>query len=120
MESLLFESWNRETDVGVGELDSSLPRPCSYAEVFLDWRALPYRVVVRNPRDMKSLDKVDDEVFVYDYYYNDERKIVEKRSLDGEGRVVVIVRSEYDSEKKIAEVGWYPQSGKPPIRVKTA
>lgn len=119
MSSLLFERWNWERDEGEVKVPEAGIRPASFAEVLLDWRGLPYRVIVKNPPDFRSLDSMQDETFVYDYYYDDKGQVVEKRSLDEDGKIIVIVRYEYEGERKVAEVGWRTDAEHPPKRVRS-
>ncbi len=117
MKVVLFRKWDWNLDRGEGRLDEEAPPPSSHATAFLNWRGLPYRVVVKNPSDIRSLDSNEDESFTYDYYYDDDGKIVEKRALDEEGYVDLIVRYEYDGETRIAETGWSTRDGSPPKRI---
>jgi hypothetical protein len=103
-------------DCGEQQIDENATLPNSYARVLLDWRGFPYRVVARNPLEFRLLNSADDEEYVYDYFYDDAGRILEKRSLDSNGNVEMIVRSEYDGENKIAEIGWAPNREEAPNR----
>jgi len=117
MKVIVFEKWDWNLDRGEGRLDEHAPLPTSHARVYLDWRGFPYRVVVRNPSEIRSLDSDQEESFTYDYYYDDDGKVLEKRALDEVGNVELIVRYEYDGERKIAEIGWSTKADDPPKRL---
>lgn len=120
MKQLVFRKWDWEHDKGIGPITGQLPPPASHVAVLYDDRGLPYRVRVQNPDDLKSLDRVhDDRTYVYDYTYDDDGRVLEKRALDANYDVALIVRYQYVSGKKTAEVGWSPQKGGAPIRVRT-
>jgi YD repeat-containing protein len=117
MKVIVFQKWDWNLDRGEERLDEDEPLPLSHAIAYLDWRGFPYRVVVKNPSEIRSLDSDEDEEFTYDYYYDDNGKIVEKRALDEGGNVDLIVRYEYDGERRIAEIGWSTGADTPPKRV---
>lgn len=112
-----FETWDWNLDQGDSPIDKTDCLPKSHAKVFVDWRELPYRVVVNNPSAIRSLNSPQDELFIYDYFYDDAGKVVEKRALDEAGDVLMIVRYEYEGERKVSEIGWSTKSNAPPKRI---
>jgi hypothetical protein len=118
MSQTVFRSWDWERDTGCDELPLDQPAPRSHAVAFFDDRGLVYRVVARNPQDILPSDgAANDEEYAYDYYCDDAGRIREKRSLDDAGRIVLIVRYEYDATGRRAEVGWSPASATGPKRI---
>ena len=63
----------------------------------------------------------EDEIDVFDYFCDDDGRIMEKRSLDEDGNVVLIVRFTYDERKGlVTETGWSPtQNGSPQTFVRS-
>ncbi len=108
MKSVLFKEWDWEHDLGLSPIDLEVAKVANYAEAFFDWRDLPYRVVVHDTGDK----------FAYDYFYDEKGRIAEKRSLDETGNTVLIVRYEYDGDRKVAEVGWSTTGDSNPERVR--
>jgi|688.fasta_scaffold618515_2 hypothetical protein len=107
MKTALFRDWDWEQDRGVTQITSDEASAGNFAEALFDWRGLVYRVFVHDSRDK----------FAYDYFYDDKGHIVEKRSLDETGQTVIIVRYEYDGDRKVAEVGWPTKGEQKPKRV---
>ena len=73
------------------------------AEAHYDERGFLYRVK----------EFIGSDCNIYDYYCNDEGKIVEKRSFDDYGNIFVTVRYRYDENlNEIHETAWYAETGK--------
>ena len=131
MKKKFFKNWNWEKDFGEGLLSNDKPLPIAYAEVFYDYRGYVFRVIhktaiCRNqciseePEIITEIppDEVEIDVSVYDYFYDANGRILEKRSLDDDGSVFLIVHFEYENEgTKSAEIGWYPNRENTPTKI---
>jgi hypothetical protein len=109
-----FEKWNWEFDFGEHSIPAQGPLPARYAIASYDHRGRLYRVVQR----VKELaDYPDDDsgafgIYVFDYFCDDDGRILQKRSLDQQGSVFLIVDFEYDFDRKeITEIAWWPGDG---------
>ena len=104
----VYRNWSWENDCGEEELPDIPETAESFAVVYRDDRGFPYRVVVHNPSDViRSIDRNDDESFTYDYVYADDGSLIEKRSLDEDGDVFLIVRRVMDANGTVRESAWY-------------
>jgi len=104
----IYRSWSWECDCGEEELPNIPETGESFAVVYRDDRGFPYRVVVHNPSDViRSIDRNCDEPFTYDYIYTDDGSLIEKRSLDENGDVFLIVRRVSDANGTVRESAWY-------------
>lgn len=105
----VYKSWDWEHDRAAGPIEEGERVPESRAIVHLDYRGLPYRVIVKNPTNIMPVEASGERTFVYDYFYGTDRRLLEKRSLDGQFQVVVIIRYDYDdAQRMVTETSWYP------------
>ena len=117
---VVYESWNWEFDYGVNPIQEGQPKPSRHAIAFHDDRGSLFRVVlldsgVSNAADAKQQKRSN---IYYDYFCDDSGRIVEKRSLDENFDLVVIVRYEYDTKRQVlTETAWYPESSDAPQRI---
>ncbi len=114
----VFERWNWERDVGEGELTDT-DGASSFAMALYDYFGRLVRVYVKNPSECYRIsDDSEDETtenYCYDYFCDDSGRIVEKRSLDDDGGIFLIVRYNYDASRGVVtETAWSPESGSPP------
>jgi hypothetical protein len=105
MKTIRYKSWNWEYDKGEDTnppiMNSSDNADNYYAEAYYDGRGYLFRVKEFTSNDCS----------IYEYFCNDDGKIIEKRSLDDNGNVYVTVRYKYDENiKEIHETAWYPES----------
>jgi hypothetical protein len=110
-----FEHWNWEFDYGERPIPEAALLPARYAIAYYDHRGRLYRVVQR----VKELaDHTDDDpaafgTYVYDYFCDSDGRILQKRSLDEQGSVFLIVDLEYDLDRKeVTETAWWPGDGR--------
>lgn len=114
MTKRIFKRWNWEYDFGEEPLPDDQPLPPVYAIAYFDHRGRLYRVIAR---DKVCIDRSDDDpsafyTSVYDYFCDDNGRILQKRSLDAENEDGVIVDLEYDDEKgEVTETPWSPIHG---------
>lgn len=109
-----FQRWNWEFDFGEGPIPEEEPFPAIYAIVLYDRRGHPYRVVTRSKLliDYSDDDPAAFDVFAYDYFCDADGKILQKRALDEQGGVSLIVDFEYDLEKRrVIETAYDPTDG---------
>lgn len=110
MNKVIFKSWNWELDFGEGELRLSDHIPAKFAIAMYDFWGRLYRV-----EDHEKTDEDVEYVFIYDYFLNATGQIIEKRALDNEGNINLIVRIEYDLDgSRIEESCWSPTDNSPP------
>src|SRR5262245_59984991 len=104
----VFERWDWEHDRGEGPLSPASPLPRSHAIAYYDYADRLYRVVMKNRCDIVVAHHAsEDETEVFDYCCDEAGKILEKRSLDEGGNVVLIVRFSYDDGRGLVlETGW--------------
>ncbi len=114
MTKKIYKRWNWEHDCGEGPLRDDQPLPTEYAIAYFDHRGRLYRVM---ERVKLSIDRSDDDplafdTFVYDYFCDENGRILQKRSLDAESEDGVIVDLAYDDEKgEVTETAWSPIHG---------
>jgi hypothetical protein len=114
----IFQRWDWEHDRGERPLppDGDLPR--SHAIAYYDYVDRLYRVVIKNRADIVARDASEDETDVFDYFCDEGGRIIEKRSLDEHGNVVLLVRFSYDESKGlVTETGWNPTQRSAPETV---
>ena len=115
MKKKYFEHWNWELDVGEEELFDVLSLPPSHAVVLYDYWGRIYRVEIHNLG--RDVDR--GEVFCYDYFYNSAGLIVEKRSLDINRNVDLIIKITYNSDgQRVNETCWQTGGDYPPTIAK--
>jgi hypothetical protein len=109
-----FARWNWEFDFGEGELAAALPSPLEYAIALYDHRGRLYRV---ESRQRIVADRADDDAeaysaFAYEYFCDLSGRILQKRDVDEQGSVFLIVDFQYDVENDtIIETAWWPHDG---------
>ena len=109
-----YECWNWEFDFGEGPIPEGEPLPPSFAVAYYDYRGRLYRVA---QRAKELADRSDDDpaafgTYLYDYFCDSDGRILQKRSLDGDGTVFLIVDFEYDVEtNQVTETAWSPNDG---------
>ena len=112
MDKKHYRRWNWESDQPEGPLENDAPFPRSYATVHSDYWGRVFRVEVVNPNDFQFESDNDDAVeekYIYDYFFDDSGQILEKRSLDVDGTVCLIVRFEYERDGRVVrEIAWSP------------
>lgn len=109
-----FERWNWESDFGERPLPEDGPLPARYAIAFYDHRGRLYHVVqrVKELADLPDDDHAAFETYAYDYFCDANGRIIQKRSLDGQGSVFLIVDFEYDLDRKeVTQTAWWPADG---------
>jgi hypothetical protein len=110
----VFKRWNWEYDFGEEPLSDNRPLPPRYAIAYFDYRGRLYRVVSRtkcNP-DLGDDDSSAFDTSVYDYFCDENGRILQKRSLDKESEDGVIVDLQYDDDKgEVTESAWSPVHG---------
>lgn len=109
-----FKRWNWEYDIGEQALPDGCSIPSEYAIAYYDYKRRLYRVVSRvkwspdRPEDGSSAYHTS----VYDYFCDEDGRILQKRSMDDENENGVIVDLEYDDEKgEVTETAWSPIHG---------
>lgn len=112
-----FKRWNWEADVGEDSLQDVQSLPKSHCQVMYNHDGHVYRVISYNSDDLIVIGSDDEDKSVYDYYCDKDGNILEKRSLDDEGNVVLIVQYEYKDGKRITETAWSPTSEEAPNKV---
>jgi hypothetical protein len=114
MTKKIFKHWNWEYDYGEQPLPENQPLPPEYAIAYFDYKGRLYRVIARVKL---SIDRSDDDpsafyTSVYDYFCDENGRILQKRSLGDESDDGVIVDLEYDDEKQeVTETAWSPIHG---------
>lgn len=106
-----FPSWNWQRDFGEGPISNDEPLPARYAIAYYDHRGRLYRLVcrVKELADLSDDDPSAYGLYVYDYYCDFRGHILQKRSLDENGSIVLIIDYEYDVAKaQITEIAWCP------------
>ena len=104
-----FRTWNWEYDIGEGELPAQpLPAP-PYAVAYYDSRGRLYRAEILEPPS----PGVEGELrFVYDYFCDDSGRVLEKRALDTNLVVALIVSFVYGQAGEApTQVAFTPESG---------
>jgi len=114
---LYFKRWNWEADVGEDPIINSNDLPKVYCKVMLDYRGFVFRVVEYGSDDFIVIDSDNNEITVYDYYCDDNGNVLEKRSLDDGGNIIIIIQSEYSNGNKVAEIAWNPNANEDPRRI---
>lgn len=124
MTQQVFERWNWEYDCGEHLLPLGGGLPSVWAIAYYDKSGTLYRAVSR----VKLLpDASDDDpdaftVSVYDYFCTSDGRVIQKRALDDNYDVALIVDFDYDLERnQVTETAWSPVDGtckswKHPIR----
>ena len=109
-----YERWNWDLDFGERPLPPDAQLPPAFAIAYYDRLNRLYRVVER----VRRLANGDDDdpnaysVSVYHYFCSDDGRILQKRSIDDDGTVFLIVDIEYDLQKGEAiETAWHPPDG---------
>lgn len=109
-----FEAWNWQFDYGERPMPADAPLPKQYAIASYDDKGRLYRVVKRESDRVVRGEEVPAafDVFVYDYFCDCDGRVLQKRSLDEQGDVFLIVDYEYNTEKgEVTESAWYPDTG---------
>ena|SRR5688572_5582661 len=109
MKRRFFNKWNWEYDYGEEELPSEPGPDSPHAVAHYDGEGRLYRVVITR---MAALGKPDTAQLTYDYFCDDTGRVLEKRSLDEFGMVVLLVRFIYESSGEApTQVAFNPKSG---------
>jgi hypothetical protein len=124
MTQRIFEHWNWRFDYGERPIPETEPLPARYAIAYYDHRNRLYRVVqrVKELADYPDDDPAAFMTYVYDYFCDVNGRVIQKRSLDEQGSVFLIVDFEYDLDRReVTETAWWPADGpckslKRPIR----
>jgi hypothetical protein len=114
----IYKRWDWENDKGIELISNHDMLPEEYVIVNFDYRNLIYRIVEKVKTNI--IDDNSIETWTYDYYYDDMKRLVEKRSLDESGNVSLIVHYVYKNGIRVEEIGWNPDSEEPPKRSKLA
>jgi hypothetical protein len=108
----IYEDWDWDNDVGIkllGETTAFPKLPVNCAVVRLDHWGRIYRVEHHQSNLVPSL-------FLYEYFCDDQGRVVEKRSLDEHQNVTLIVRIKYENGgNRIEEQSWQPGEAEPKI-----
>lgn len=95
----LYREWNWEFDFGVERIKSVEESPNKYAIAYYDNKERLFRVDC----------VIEGQVSRYDYFCNERGRVIQKRALNDDGSVFIIVDLEYDDQREIVtEVGWCP------------
>ena len=111
MTQRVFERWNWETDCGESPLPADAPLPPTWAVAFYDRNGHLYRAIsrVKLLADAPDNDPRAFNISYYDYYCNSDGRIIQKRALDDNRDVEVIVDFNYDLEhRQVTETAWWP------------
>ena len=108
MRKQLFHQWNWEFDYGVEPIDEREQLPENHAVAYFDRLGRLYRVEVCGGSSANH----PAGVFRYDYFCDERGRILQKRSLDDNNEVFVIVDFDYDDQKSyVTETAWWPNDG---------
>jgi hypothetical protein len=109
MKRRYFERWNWEYDFGVTEIQTPPESGLPYAVAYCDWEERIYRVEIRTgSRSPQS----GFTTAIYDYCWDDTGHLIEKRSLDETGSIVLIVRFTRAAPDQIpTQIAFDPQTG---------
>ena len=111
----MFEFWNWELDKGERPISSDSVLPPRYAIAYYDYRGCLYRVVkrVKERADGGDDDPSAYQVYVYDYFSTPNGRVLQKRSLNEDGSVFLIVDCEYnDKGDEVKETAWWPSESR--------
>jgi hypothetical protein len=114
MTQKIFERWNWEFDYGENPIPDGISLPARHALALYDHHGRLYRVVkrVKYLADRSDDDPAAFEELVYDYFCDRNGLVLQKRSLDEQGSVFVIVDIQYDLEKReVIETASWPSDG---------
>ena len=115
MKMQIFQDWNWEYDFGEKPISENDNIPPLHAVAYYDDADRIYRVqVLRSPSGFGPLRESEKpELFMYDYFCDQNGRILQKRSLGENGEVVLIVDLQYDDTATIVtETAWSPDGGR--------
>src|SRR6266404_893774 len=94
MKMRFFKRWNWEYDYGEEELRSAVAPTPPYAVAYYDTGKRLYRVEVIHSEGEGGTEA---SKLVYDYFCDDNGQVIEKRSLNEIGAILLLVRFAYDA-----------------------
>ena len=114
MTMAIFERWNWENDRGEVPIQASQQLPALHAMVYFDYLGRLYRVKsIVSPTGHRTLAEGQVScIFVYDYFCDGHGRLLQKRSIDENGDVSLIVDFQYsDVDGTVSETPWSPGGG---------
>lgn len=111
MTKRFYRNWNWEFDYGVDPLPEGTPLDARYAIAYYDHLDRLYRVDIWDAPavDGDTNQSGDFSLSRYDYFCDSKGHILQKRSLEDNGDVFLIVDLDYDDEQaRVRETAWLP------------
>jgi hypothetical protein len=114
MTERIFQAWNWEFDYGENPMPDGGSVPAIHAVAYYDDRDRLYRVEEQvSPSGFSALREGESpDRYCYEYYCDENGRILQKRSLGEHGEVAVIVDFRYDDQRgTVTETVWSPDGG---------